>query len=256
MKSKLLLLPILALIILTGCKTQTAKVLVFSKTAGFRHASIESGVKAIQKLGLENDFEVEHTENSRDFTTEKLKNYAAVIWLSTTMDVLNEAEQREFERYIQAGGGYVGIHAAADTEYDWPWYGELVGGYFNGHPNNPNVRRAALERLDSSHISTKMLPKRWMRTDEWYNYKNLNPNVHPLLRIDESTYEGGTNGENHPMAWYHEFDGGRAWYTAGGHTDESFSEDLFLQHILGGIQYAIGKNKALDYSKATTIIIP
>ena len=114
-----------------------------------------------------------------------LARTAAVIWLSTTMNVLNEVEQADFERYIQAGGGYVGIHAAADTEYDWAWYGELVGGYFNGHPNNPNVRSAELELLDSTHISTKMLPKHWMRTDEWYNYKNLNPKVHPLLRIDE-----------------------------------------------------------------------
>lgn len=257
MKTKYLLLPILTLIILlTGCKKETPKILVFSKTAGFRHASIETGVEALKKLGIENRFQVDHTEDSRDFTEAKLKKYAAVIWLSTTMDVLNEVEQAEFERYIQAGGGYVGIHAAADTEYDWPWYGELVGGYFNGHPSNPNVRSAELELLDSTHISTKMLPQRWMRTDEWYNYKNLNPKVHPLLRIDESTYEGGTNGENHPMAWYHEFDGGRAWYTAGGHTEESFSEDLFLQHILGGIQYAIGENQKLDYSKATTVAIP
>ncbi len=259
MKTKLstVIIPVLILL-LFGCtkKYETPKVLVFSKTAGFRHTSIESGVAAIQKLGKENGFEVDHTEDSRDFTEEKLKKYAAVVWLSTTMNVLNEVEQAEFERYIQAGGNYVGIHAAADTEYDWAWYGELVGGYFNGHPNNPNVRSAALDVLDSTHISTKMLPKRWMRTDEWYNYKNLNPNVHPLLRIDESTYEGGTNGENHPMAWYHEFDGGRAWYTAGGHTEECFSEDLFLQHILGGIQYAIGENKGLDYSKATTVAIP
>lgn len=241
MKIKCLI--IVAIFFLLGCtsKQENIKVLVFSKTAGYRHSSIESGVAAIKKLGVENGFEVEHTEDSQYFTAEKLKNYAAVIWLSTTENVLNEIEQGEFERYIQAGGGYVGIHAAADTEYDWAWYGQLVGGYFNGHPNNPNVRSAELEVIDKSHISTKMLPQRWARTDEWYNYKNLNPKVHPLLKIDESTYEGGTNGDYHPMAWYHEFDGGRAWYTAGGHTEASFKEELFLQHILGGIQYAIAK---------------
>ncbi|MFK7947630.1 MAG: ThuA domain-containing protein [Saprospiraceae bacterium] len=265
MKSKILLSILTLIILITSCKEETKptiiestipKVLVFSKTAGYRHKSIETGVEAIKKLGAENGFEVNHTEDSRDFTEAKLKKYAAIIWLSTTMDVLNRVEQAEFERYIQAGGGYVGIHAAADTEYDWPWYGELVGGYFDGHPNNPNVRSAELELIDSTHISTKMLPKRWLRSDEWYNYKNLNPKVHPLLKIDESTYKGGTNGDYHPMAWYHEFDGGRAWYTAGGHTKESFSEDLFLKHILGGIQYAIGENKPLDYSKAKTVSIP
>lgn len=259
MKTNQLLLPILLLIIFAfGCspRQKDVKVLVFSKTAGFRHSSIERGVAAVKKLGIENGFEVEHTEDSRYFTEEKLKKYAAVIWLSTTMNVLDEAEQAQFERYIQAGGGYVGIHAAADTEYDWAWYGELVGGYFNGHPSDPNVRSGELEVIDSTHISTKMLPHRWLRTDEWYNYKNLNPKVHPLLKIDESTYEGGTNGEYHPMAWYHEFDGGRSWYTAGGHTEESYSEELFLQHILGGIQYAIGENQKLDYSKAVSIAIP
>lgn len=243
------------IILLLSCSKEqvSPKVLVFSKTAGFRHTSIEAGVAAIQKLGKEHGFEVDHTEDSRDFTAAKLNKYAAIIWLSTTMDVLNEVQQSEFERYIQAGGGFVGIHAASDTEYDWPWYGKLVGGYFNGHPK---IQSATLEVLDMTHISTKMLSKKWIRTDEWYNFKNLNPKVHPLLRIDESTYEGGTNGDNHPMAWYHEFDGGRAWYTGGGHTEESYSEPLFLEHILGGIQYAIGKNKPLDYSKAKTVLIP
>ena len=86
------------------------------------------------------------------------------------MDVLNEVQQSEFERYIQAGGGFVGIHAASDTEYDWPWYGKLVGGYFNGHPK---IQSATLEVLDTTHISTKMLSKKWIRTDEWYNFKKI-----------------------------------------------------------------------------------
>jgi cytochrome c len=220
------------------------KVLIFSKTAGYRHSSIEAGRVAIAKLGQENGFLLDSTENSALFTEENLKQYAAVIFLNTTGDVLDYIQQADFERYIQAGGGFVGVHSAADTEYDWIWYGKLIGGYFNGHPN---IQDAEIEVVDHNHPSTKMLPDVWSRKDEWYNYKALNGNVSTLLNLDETSYKGGTNGDNHPIAWYHNYDGGRAFYTGGGHTEESYSEALFLQHLLGGIQYAIGDNKR-DYS--------
>ena len=226
------------------------RVLLFTKTKGWYHTSIPSGIAALQKLGKENGFLVDTTKNADYFTEDSLKNYSTVIFLSTTLNVLNADQQVQFERYIQSGGGYVGIHAAADTEYDWPWYNRLVGAYFLSHPNNSNVRKATIEVLDSTHISTIGLPKRWERTDEWYNYKNIQGDLKVLAKLDEETYEGGENGDNHPIAWYHEFDGGRAFYTGGGHTDESFSEPLFLKHLLGGIQYAIGTNNTLDYSKA------
>lgn len=230
-----------------SCNQKTpSKVLVFSKTAEYRHTSIEAGKVAIQKLGLENGFEVDTTENSSLFTEENLKQYAAVIFLNTTGDILDYIQQADFERYIQAGGGFVGIHSAADTEYDWIWYGHLIGGYFNGHPK---IQEADIKTIDHDHMSTKMLPDTWTRTDEWYNYKSLNESVNTLLNLDEASYEGGTNGEDHPIAWYHNYDGGRAFYTGGGHTDESYSEPLFLQHLLGGIQYAIGDNNR-DYSRA------
>ncbi len=245
-----LLFGLVLLLFFSACEESAdVRVLVFSKTAGYRHASIEPGIKAIQKLGKENGFKVVSTEDANAFREENLAQYAAVIFLNTTGDVLDHVQQADFERYIQAGGGYVGIHAAADTEYDWMWYGKLVGGYFNGHPNNPNVRKADIQVLDKNHPSTKMLPERWERDDEWYNYKNLNPNTQVLANLDETTYEGGTNGENHPIAWYHDFDGGRAFYTGGGHTDASFVEPLFLEHLLGGIQYAIGDN-VRDYTQA------
>lgn len=227
-----------------------SRLLVFSKTAGYRHASIPTGKKALMKLGAENGFRVDTTENAAYFTEDSLKNYDAVIFLSTTEDVLNPSQQADFERYIQAGGSYVGIHAASDTEYEWPWYGKLVGGYFKSHPKQQD---AVIHVVDKKHPSTKHLPDDWKCFDEWYNYKNLNPDIHVLCELDESTYEGGENGDFHPIAWYHEFDGGRAFYTGRGHTDESFAEPLFLQHILGGIQWAVGdRNKQLDYSKATT----
>lgn len=243
-----------------GCGTDTVdktpRVLVFSKTAGFYHKSIPAGIAAIQQLGHENGFLVDTTKNSAYFTDDSLKRYRAVIFLSTTGDVLDFRQQAAFERYIQAGGSFVGIHAATDTEYDWPWYNKLVGAYFLDHPNNPNVHSATVQVLDTTHQSTKGLPERWERVDEWYNFRDINPDINVLATMDESTYKGGKNGDNHPIIWYHEYDGGRAFYTGGGHTDESFSEPLFLQHLLGGIQYAIDGSVDLDYSKATTMMPP
>lgn len=220
---------------------ETPKVLVFSKTAGYYHESIPTGIATIQELGKENAFEVDTTKNSAFFNDSTLQQYQAVIFLSTTMDVLNPEQEAAFEKYIKSGGGYVGIHAAADTEYEWPWYNKLVGAYFLSHPSDPNVRKAAVEVVDSSHISMKGIPQRWERKDEWYNYKSLNPDVNVLAKLDETSYEGGENGDHHPIIWYHEYDGGRAFYTGGGHTDESFKEPIFRNHILGGIKYAIGE---------------
>ncbi len=236
------------------------KVLVFSKTAGFYHESIPDGIAAIQKLGAEHGFEVDTTTNAFNFNEENLANYSAVIFLSTTGDVLNQYQEADFERYIQAGGGFVGIHAAADTEYEWGWYNRLVGGYFADHPGindpHPNVQKGTLKVVDKTHSSTSFLPETWERTDEWYSYKKMNPDVNVLITLDEDSYQGGLDMGEHPAAWYHEFDGGRAWYTAGGHTKESYTEEAFLNHLLAGIEYAIGPNKKLDYSAARSGRVP
>jgi cytochrome c len=234
---------------LTAGAQQQPRVLVFSKTAGFRHSSIPDGIAAIRKLGAENGFAVDATEDATAFTSKNLARYRAVVFLSTTGDVLDAAQQDDFERYIQAGGGYVGIHSATDTEYDWPWYGRLAGAWFNGHPNNPNVRQGTFRVLDKGHPSTEGLPDRWERTDEFYNFKSIDPGIHVLVDIDEKSYQGGTNGDHHPMSWYHDFDGGRAWYTNMGHTEATFSEPLFLKHLLGGLRYAIGTG-TIDFSRA------
>lgn len=228
--------------------TREIKVLVFSKTASYRHESIAAGKQAILAMGKKHGFSVDTTENSEWFTEKVLKNYNVIIFLSTTGEVLNDAQQLEMNRWVQAGGGFVGIHAAADTEYSWPWYGELVGAYFNGHPNDPNVRDASVQVLDSTHISTKHLPSIWKRTDEWYNYKDIQPDLNVLLNLDEKSYEGGTNGEKHPIAWYRDFDGGRSWYTGLGHTNECFSDEDFLQMLWGGIQYAAGPGTPVNYN--------
>jgi cytochrome c len=232
------------------------RILVFSKTRGWNHTSIPAGIAAIQKLGRENNFRVDTTKNAAYFNDDSLKHYQAVVWLSTTGNVLNQVQQAAFERYIQAGGGYMGIHAAADTEYDWPWYNKLVGGYFASHPSQSNVRKATVDVLDKNHPSTAHLPDKWERTDEWYNYRSLYSDLHVLANLDENTYEGGINGSNHPIAWYHDFDGGRAYYTGGGHTDESYTEPLFVQHLLGALNWTMSSGKALDYSKAYAVLTP
>ncbi len=235
---------------------QAKRVLVFSKTKGWKHTSIPFGIAAIQKLGRENNFRVDTTKNATWFNDDSLKNYKAVVFLSTTGNVLNQTQQAAFERYIQAGGGYMGIHAAADTEYDWPWYNKLAGGYFASHPSNSNVRKATVDVTDKTHPSTTHLPDHWERTDEWYNYRSLYSGLNILANLDENTYDGGTNGSNHPIAWYHEFDGGRAFYTGGGHEDASFSEPLFVQHLLGGLNWTMGNDKPLDYNKSYAVVMP
>jgi len=227
---------------------KSPRVLVFSKTKGFRHASIEKGKTAIMKLGAEHNFLVDTTENAANFTEANLKNYASVIFLSTTGDVLDDVQQAAFERYIQAGGGYVGVHAATDTEYGWPWYGKLAGAYFLSHPEQQNARFVV---KDKKHPSTKFMKDSiWMHRDELYNFKEINPDIKVLITIDESSYKGGKNGNFHPFSWYHNFDGGRSFYTSMGHTDETWVDNMFLKHLYGGIEYAIGGQKKLDYSKA------
>src|SRR5215467_2433885 len=197
---KLLLLSAVFLLFLSNCKQSDnrPRVLVFSKTTGYRHASISNGKAAIQKLARENNFQVDTTEDASYFTEENLKKYAVIIFLNTTGDVLNSEQEIAMERFIQAGGGFVGIHSATDTEYDWIWYANLVGAQFADHPEIQPARLVVTEKI---HPSTKSLPEAWTRTDEWYNFKRLNKDVRVLLKIDETSYKGGTLGADHPMAW-------------------------------------------------------
>jgi uncharacterized protein len=212
------------------------RVLVFSRTAGFRHDSIPAGITAIRQLGTQNGFAVDATENPNPFTTQNLARYQAVVWLSTTGDVLNPTQQAAFESYVNGGGGYVGVHAAADTEYNWPWYGSLVGAYFASHPAQ---QQASLVVENRSGDSTAHLPATWRRFDEWYNYRaNPRGGVNVLMRLDESSYNGGTMGADHPITWWHDVGAGRAWYTGLGHTIASYSEPNFTRMLLGGLRIA------------------
>jgi cytochrome c len=227
-------------------------VLVFSKTAGFRHESIGAGTKALTKMAKEKGFTVSFTEDAAQFNNLNLAKYKVVIFLNTTGDILNKDQEQCFERFIQAGGGYVGIHAATDTEYDWPWYNRLAGAYFLDHPIAPrNVQNGKFYVVKRNEL-TEGMPDVFERKDEFYSFKDFNKDVNVVVKIDEKSYIGGKMGDDHPISWFHEFDGGRSFYTAMGHTDETFSEALFLNHLYAGIKYAAGGNtvKPLDYSKA------
>jgi len=234
------------------------RILIYSRTTGFRHDSIEAGVAAIERLGIEPEWRVAWTEDPTVFTDDHLAAFDVVVFLSTTGDVLGDDQQAAFERFIAAGKGYVGIHAAADTEYDWPWYGGLVGAYFKGHPA---VQQAQVVIENAEHPSMRNLPEPWVRSDEWYDYRTNpgearaddaggadawsgepTPRMTILARVLETTYEGGGMGEDHPIAWCREYAGGRSWYTGGGHTIESFSEPAFLKHLAGGIMWAGGQD--------------
>ena len=176
-----------------------------------------------------------------------------MVFLNTTGDVLSPAQQADFERYIQAGGGYVGIHAASDTEYNWPWYNDLMGGYFASHPggNVSNVQNGKMIVGDRNHPSTAHLPETFDKKDEFYDFKSLKKDIlNFLITVDESTYKKGKMGDFHPMAWYHEFDGGKSFYTNFGHTPETFEEPLMVKHFTEGLKWAMA-NK-LDYSKANS----
>jgi len=219
----------------TGCaRAEERRVLIFSKTAGYRHASIPDGIAALSALARKAGMAADASEDGAMFDDPTLRQYVAVVFLSTTGTVLDAGQQAAFERYIRGGGGFLGIHAAADSGYSWPFYGSLVGAYFKDHPP---IQPAWLVVGDATQASTAGLPQRWQRIDEWYNFQS-NPRsaVHVLVTLDESTMSGGEMGADHPMAWCH----GRSFYTALGHTTESYSEPLFLSHLKGGLLTAAG----------------
>jgi type 1 glutamine amidotransferase len=217
------------------------RVLVFSKTTGFRHDSIPDGIALIQTLGAANGFRVDASEDPSVFTARGLRPYRAVVFLNTTGDVLNANQQSAFEGYIRKGGGWVGVHSAADTEYDWPFYGQLLGGaWFLSHPP---IQTATIRVKNANHPSTRHYPASFSFTDEWYNFR-VNPRgaAKVLLTIDERSYDPGIGamGSDHPIAWSRAVGKGRAWYTNLGHNSETYTKPSFQRHLLGGILWAAG----------------
>lgn len=220
---------------------QQKRILVFSKTAGFRHSSaISEGKKLIERLGKEHDFSVDTSENPALFTGEGLSKYDALVFLCTTGDLFDAKQKEAFQSFVESGGGFMGIHSATDTEHAWPWYGKLVGAYFKNHP--PGLQEVALKVVNPHHPATSHLPAVWKKKDEIYNFKEISPDIQVLITVDEGSYQGGENGEYHPMSWYHSQNGGRSFYTALGHDAASFQGEAFEKHLLGGIRYAMGKD--------------
>lgn len=227
---------------------QTAKpsspirsILTLTKTAGFRHDSIPLGRQAILDIAIQRGWTVTFTEDAAQIDGKKLKNYDAVIFLSTTGTILDKNEEKALIGFIHGGGGFVGIHAAADCEYNWPWYQKLVGAWFKHHPAQ---QEAVVKIEDTTDSATQHLPNPWKRFDEWYDYRtDPRENVHVLASLDQSSYKGSEMGADHPIMWRHEFEGGRSWYTGMGHTKESYSDPLFLKMIGEGIEWACGSSR-------------
>jgi uncharacterized protein len=220
-------------------------VLLFTKAAGWHHESVHAGVTAVQELGRLHDFEVFWTADAaRVFNDQELKKYQAVVFLLTTGDVLDPAQQAAFERYIRAGGGYVGVHSAADTEYDWDWYTRLVGHMFHVHPA---VQTAVLKVEQRDFPGMERYARRSLVTEEWYEFGPARSKLNYLLSVDESSYrpetrwpdrEGKGMGRFHPVSWYQHYDGGRSFYTALGHLPATYADPLFRHHLFGGIYWA------------------
>lgn len=216
---------------------QAMNVLVFSKTAGFRHDSIPAGIATVQLLGKRYGFAVEATEQGSAFSNANLDRFDCVVWLNTTGDVLDAVQQSAFSAYITAGGGFVGVHSAADTEYDWPFYGQLFGNgaWFLSHPP---IQDATLVRESTTHPAALPFPPTLLFNDEWYNFR-MNPRAATdvLLRLDESSYSPGNGamGADHPIAWSHAVGSGRAFYTGLGHRTQTYANAIFREHLAAGI---------------------
>jgi hypothetical protein len=222
------------------------KVLLFTKSTGWHHKSKPTAIAQMQSLAKEHNFTVVWQEDSSYFTDDKLAQFDVVVFMLTSGDVLNTEQKAAFIRFIQSNKGFVGVHSASDTEHNWSWYQKLVGRTFTIHPP---VQTAKLQVLNHSFPGLAQISKYIQWTDEWYDFGPENsPNLHYLLAVDENTYDTYSNwgrgktgngmGNFHPISWYQEYNGGRSFYTALGHTDDVYKNSFFKQHLYGGILWA------------------
>lgn len=212
------------------------RLLIFTKTTGYRHESIAAGVQTMCELSRELGVDAVATEDEGHFQPQRLSRFAAVVWLSTSGTLLDAPQRRAFEAFVRSGGGYLGIHGASATEEDWPWYAELVGARFTRHPE---LQPARLIVEDREHPATAHLAREWLRSDEWYEFdSNPRSRVRVLVSVDESSYQGGTMGD-HPLVWCQRVGAGRSFYTALGHEAEHYREPALRQHLAGALAWVL-----------------
>ena len=233
---KTFVIAVVLLSFVSSCSKRQGAVLLFTKTEGFRHQSIEESIPLVADLLRGKNLKVRVSEDASIFNDDSLALFEAVIFLNTTGDVLNDAQQEAFQQFIRRGGGFVGIHAATDTEFDWPWYNGLVGAYFDGHPK---IQDATMHCVDASHPLCSSQSS-YTINEEWYNFKSISPTINVIMTLDESSYAGGTNGKYHPIVWQHHYDGGRSFYTGIGHKIETYRDSLFIEQLTAGIDFVMG----------------
>jgi len=233
---------LLTALVATDARALEGRLLVFSKTTGYRHASIEPAVAALQSIAPEREWTIAASEDAIVFTDGTLAQIDVVLFMSTSDDILDDAQQAGLQTFVEAGGGFVGVHSASATEETWPWYRELIGARFVDHPA---PQQATVHVVAPDHPACVGLPVQWSRFDEWYNF-DASPSrvVDVLLQLDETTFEGGTMGVDHPIAWTHVFGDARVFYTGGGHTTESWADPLWVHHVANGIDWVIAGEPA------------
>lgn len=212
------------------------KVLLFTKAEGFYHQSTVSGLEFFRNNAAKWGIELVDTNVSNAFTATHLDQYQIIVLLNNTGRLFTTEEKAALQSFVRKGGSVLGIHAAADAEYDWPWYKQMLGGQFKDHPAIQEAR--CLVALPS-HPSVKGIPKVWVRTDEWYNFNDLASNNQVVLTVDESSYSGGSHGAHHPVSWFREFEGAKIFYTSLGHSKESYEDTLLMQHISGAMEWLL-----------------
>lgn len=233
MKKTLLLTPILFCVLFVKAQTN---VLVFSKTNGFRHESIADGQDMFRKLAQTQNWKLTFSEDSLMFNKRALSKFDVLVFLNTTGDIFGADEKKALQKYIQKGGGFVAIHAATDTEKEWNWYVDMVGGAFKSHPKQ---QTATINIVNHNFKAMQHFGKTWVHFDEWYNFREpVNPNATVLATVDENSYQGGTMGENHPVVWYQKYEGGKIFTTTLGHTKESYTDSNFVKMIQEAVIWA------------------
>lgn len=269
MIKRFILIAIALTFIVGACSTKTPqdfKVLVYTRNEvgpnKYVHDNVDASVEAIKKMGAENGFTVDASGIAEDINEENLKQYNCII-LSNTNNITFETDEQKlaFVRYVHAGGGVVGIHSACGSEREWPWFWAMLGGKFERHPP---LQEFDIKVVNHNHPSTEFLGDIWEWEDEFYYLKHLNPDLTYLLAGDLRTlkdkdmdkYPGEVFGNYFPLAWYHNFEGTRVFYTALGHKIEYYKDQNFTNHILGGILWAVGDGSGPDYSKVTTTQVP